>query len=42
MKYVLREITILRQFSKMKNNKSVSRLHDIMISDTARDNLLDL
>ena len=42
IKYVLREITILRQFSLIKNNKSTSKLYDIMISDTALDNFLEL
>jgi serine/threonine protein kinase len=40
MKYVLREITILRQLSLIKNIKSTTQLYEIMISEKGMTNML--
>ena len=38
MKYVLREISIMRQLSSIKNNVFTTKLYDIIIADN--DNVL--
>jgi len=42
MKYILREISILRQLSEIKDNKYTTKLFGIQISESAQNNMLSL
>ena len=39
MKYILREISIMRQLSMLKNNRFTPMLYDILIPEKALNNL---